>query len=102
MRSTLFTTILAGMILVSGGCDVITQSSIISGGVAVSELRCEYRVNPLGIDVIKPRLSWIMESHIRFWWPIVRKSSDVIKASFGTAAKSNLSRAIRLYIKASL
>jgi alpha-L-rhamnosidase len=50
------------MILVSGGCDVITQSSIISGGVAVSELRCEYRVNPLGIDVIKPRLSWIMES----------------------------------------
>ncbi|MCP4612881.1 MAG: family 78 glycoside hydrolase catalytic domain [Planctomycetes bacterium] len=33
-----------------------------SGGVKVSELRCEYRVNPLGIDVVKPRLSWIMES----------------------------------------
>ena len=25
-------------------------------------LRCEYRVNPLGIDVLKPRLSWILES----------------------------------------
>ncbi|MBW7988430.1 MAG: Bacterial alpha-L-rhamnosidase [Planctomycetes bacterium] len=33
-----------------------------SGGVAVKELRCEYRVNPLGIDIVKPRLSWIMES----------------------------------------
>jgi len=40
----------------------MTQSSIISGVVAVSELRCEYRVNPLGIDIVKPRLSWITES----------------------------------------
>jgi len=62
MRSKHFTTILAGMILVLSGCDVITQSSIISGGVAVKDLRCEYRVNPLGIDIVKPRLSWIMES----------------------------------------
>jgi len=65
MRSKLFTTILAGIIMVLSGCDVITQSSIISGGVAVSELRCEYRVDPLGIDVVKPRLSWIMESNQR-------------------------------------
>ena len=48
-----------------GGCDVITQSSFISGGVAVRDLRCEYRVNPLGIDILKPRLSWIMESNQR-------------------------------------
>lgn len=65
MRNKLFTTILAGMMLVLDGCDVITQSSIISGGVAVRELRCEYRVNPLGIDVVKPRLSWIMKSNQR-------------------------------------
>ena len=25
-------------------------------------LRCEYRVNPLGIDVTQPRLSWIVTS----------------------------------------
>lgn len=25
-------------------------------------LRCEYLVNPLGIDVVRPRLSWIVES----------------------------------------
>ncbi|MEW6203676.1 MAG: glycoside hydrolase family 78 protein [bacterium] len=28
-------------------------------------LRCEYRVNPLGIDVALPRLSWVVESNER-------------------------------------
>ena len=27
----------------------------------VANLRCEYRENPLGIDVVKPRLSWVIE-----------------------------------------
>ena len=27
----------------------------------VANLRCEYRENPLGIDVVKPRLSWLIE-----------------------------------------
>ena len=27
----------------------------------VTTLRCEYRENPLGIDVAKPRLSWVIE-----------------------------------------
>src|SRR5271169_3718706 len=27
---------------------------------AVQNLRCEYLVNPLGIDVAKPRLSWVL------------------------------------------
>ena len=26
-----------------------------------TRLRCEYRENPLGIDVVKPRLSWVIE-----------------------------------------
>ena len=29
------------------------------------DLRCEYLVNPLGIDVMKPRLSWVLESNQR-------------------------------------
>ena len=29
--------------------------------VTVEDLRCEYRENPLGIDVVKPRLSWKIE-----------------------------------------
>ena len=34
-------------------------------GVIVKDLRCEYRSNPLGIDVAKPRLGWILESDQR-------------------------------------
>jgi alpha-L-rhamnosidase len=28
-------------------------------------LKCEYAINPLGIDVLSPRLSWVLESHAR-------------------------------------
>ncbi len=31
--------------------------------LTIKNLRCEYRTNPLGIDVIEPRLSWQMESN---------------------------------------
>ena len=33
--------------------------------LAVKGLRCEYRTNPLGIDVTKPRLSWTLQSDRR-------------------------------------
>jgi len=33
--------------------------------VAVTHLRVEYKTNPIGIDVEKPRFSWIMESDTR-------------------------------------
>jgi hypothetical protein len=31
-------------------------------GLNPAELRCEYRADPLGIDVSRPRLSWIVTS----------------------------------------
>ena len=31
----------------------------------VSNLTCEYRLNPLGIDVLQPRLSWQIQSDRR-------------------------------------
>ena len=34
-------------------------------GVTVDDLRCEYQTNPMGIDTIAPRLSWILESSRR-------------------------------------
>ncbi|MCK5173758.1 MAG: hypothetical protein KAR47_10230, partial [Planctomycetes bacterium] len=40
----------------------ITQSS---KGLKVDRLRCEYLENPLGIDEIEPRLSWIVTSEAR-------------------------------------
>jgi alpha-L-rhamnosidase len=33
-----------------------------ASSIRVTELRCEYRVNPLGIDVTQPRLSWAIEA----------------------------------------
>ena len=53
----LATILLAGMMLALSGCAALENSEVM-----VKELRSEYRVNPLGIDVVKPRLSWITES----------------------------------------
>ena len=33
--------------------------------LAITSLRCEYTVNPLGIDVPHPRLSWILQTECR-------------------------------------
>ena len=37
----------------------------ISQKLAVTNLRCEYRQNPLGVDAAKPRLSWELNSNQR-------------------------------------
>jgi alpha-L-rhamnosidase len=42
----------------------VKQAGAVSD-VVIDELRCEYRVNPLGIDVTNPRLSWIIKSQQR-------------------------------------
>jgi alpha-L-rhamnosidase len=34
-----------------------------AGNVMVKNLRCEYRKNPMGVDALRPRLSWILESN---------------------------------------
>jgi alpha-L-rhamnosidase len=34
-------------------------------GTSVVDLRCEYLVNPMGIDIVEPRLSWILQSEQR-------------------------------------
>ncbi|MCK4887229.1 MAG: family 78 glycoside hydrolase catalytic domain [Planctomycetes bacterium] len=44
--------------LLMAGCNELPQSD-----VAVTDLRCEYLTNPVGIDVIQPRLSWKLQSN---------------------------------------
>ncbi len=46
---------LLGILLLTGGMSM-------AQGLRVTNLRCEYRVNPLGIDTPQPRLSWIVET----------------------------------------
>jgi alpha-L-rhamnosidase len=45
--------------------DCLVNSDLVEinpSGVVTKDLRCEYLVNPLGIDVAKPRLAWVMEN----------------------------------------
>src|SRR6187402_1986381 len=41
---------------------LLAVAGTIFGASAVrpQQLRCEYRVNPLGIDSVEPRLSWVL------------------------------------------
>ena len=50
----------AGMLLALSECAATAGSDL-----SVKELRCEYRINPLGVDVVKPRLNWILQSSQR-------------------------------------
>jgi len=43
-------------------CMFLTGSAFGSEALKAKYLRCEYRLNPSGIDVTNPRLSWILES----------------------------------------
>jgi hypothetical protein len=40
----------------------ILTPSLLSQSLAVTNPRCEYKSNPLGIDVLKPRFSWELQS----------------------------------------
>lgn len=54
------TMLCAYTLLFCSGCSVLGHSDI-----TVKELRCEYAVDPLGIDTEKPRFSWTLESNRR-------------------------------------
>ena len=43
----------------------LTGAASQSGDLALENLRCEYRVDPVGIDVVLPRLSWTLASGLR-------------------------------------
>jgi alpha-L-rhamnosidase len=55
--------LLASMLLLIGcGQKGPKAPAGLSGQLSPVDLRCEYRVNPLGIDVPQPRLTWILQS----------------------------------------
>ena len=56
--------------------------------VMVEQLRCEYRVNPLGVDTPQPRLSWMLASDRRGerqtgYRLLVASSAELLKADKG-------------------
>ncbi|NLH40417.1 MAG: family 78 glycoside hydrolase catalytic domain [Planctomycetes bacterium] len=62
-RSLLATTIATACAV--GFLAVGANAGPFGGGVEPQNLRCEYLMNPLGIDVVEPRLSWTLESDKR-------------------------------------
>ena len=54
----------------------------------VKDPRCEYKVNPLGIDVARPRLTWVLDSDQRnqkqtAWQILVASSEDKLDQNTG-------------------
>ncbi len=63
-------------------------SSSLFGGLQVVNLRCEYAVDPMGVDVEQPRLFWNLESDERgqyqsAWQVIVASSSENLAENMG-------------------
>ena len=48
------------ILLAALGLATFSPASAAESPATAEHLRCEYRVDPLGIDVVKPRLSWEM------------------------------------------
>src|SRR5579872_5706216 len=44
-----------------------STKSLGTATASVKDLRCEYLINPLGIDEPTPRLSWTIQSDVRGW-----------------------------------
>jgi len=56
----LIAAVLAAGVFMLAGC--FEKREGVAADLQADYLRCEYRVDPLGIDVVKPRLSWVLDS----------------------------------------
>jgi len=66
---------------------VLCRGAILNAA-EVKELRCEYRTNPLGIDIRSPRLSWVIASERRgelqtAYQVLVASSEELLKQDKG-------------------
>jgi alpha-L-rhamnosidase len=55
-------TVFVGAVMAMGIKIDLPKIELNGGEVTAANLRCEYKINPLGIDVAQPRLSWIVDS----------------------------------------
>jgi len=53
------------VLVLESGCSLLKKTDMQITHIQVTHLRCEYLVNPLGIDITQPRLSWVLESSTR-------------------------------------
>ncbi len=63
MKQAMIAFLLTSMLLLTGCVEKERPTSGgLSGQLSASDLRCEYRVDPTGLDVPQPRLTWILQS----------------------------------------
>ena len=60
----------------------ISLAGSVAHAVSVGDLRCEYRQEPLGIDVAKPRLSWQLSAGRQTAYQVVGTSAIAVKMAF--------------------
>jgi alpha-L-rhamnosidase len=73
-----FIVILLVALFLIAGCAKSKKAVEKPDALAVTGLRCEYQDNPLGIDAVKPRLSWMITSNRR---GILQDAYQVLVAS---------------------
>jgi alpha-L-rhamnosidase len=56
----------------------LTAATALAASLSVSHTRCEYRINPVGVDTLQPRLSWVIESSER---GVMQSAYQVVVAS---------------------
>ena len=99
------------MTVAVGGADAseIIQPQPAAGVLSPTDLRCEYRDDPLGIDVPSPRLSWIVRHPggprsrrpIRSWSRAIWQRLATTRATSGTADASPATRPPQSCMRAS-
>lgn len=82
----IFLGIIAASFFLLTGCELEQDMQSKKVNLDTVYLRCEYRVNPLGIDVVNPRLSWELESDERGQ---KQTAYQVIVASSGDRLEQN-------------
>ncbi len=66
MKYVSLAVLLVAMVFTISVCAAQSQDTgTTNSDFTANDIRCEYLVNPLGIDVAKPRLSWILSSRQR-------------------------------------
>ena len=68
----------------------LTGLAYAAAGIQPQQLRCEYRVNPMGIDVTEPRLSWVLTAASPKARGLSQKAYRIVAASTDAKLRGNL------------
>jgi alpha-L-rhamnosidase len=76
------------LILLSSISVLLLASGSAGANIALTNLRCEYRTNPLGVETLQPRLGWVITSKERgmrqsAYQVLVASSAELLKKNRG-------------------